>query len=74
MVVLSTGLGHRRTWCSTDWRGEMSFVGPRPVTRAELSKYYRDAAAEVLDLKPKSYRTVASARPQSLDLFSAPPA
>jgi exopolysaccharide production protein ExoY len=34
------------------WRGEMSFVGPRPVTRAELSKYYRDAATEVLDLKP----------------------
>ena len=34
------------------WRGEMSFVGPRPVTRAELSRYYGDAAAEVLDLKP----------------------
>ena len=34
------------------WRGEMSFVGPRPVTRAELSKHYGHAAAEVLDLKP----------------------
>jgi exopolysaccharide production protein ExoY len=33
-------------------RGEMSFVGPRPVTRAELSKHYGDASAEVLDLKP----------------------
>ncbi len=34
------------------WRGEMSFVGPRPVTRAELQKHYGDAAAEVLALKP----------------------
>lgn len=32
--------------------GEMSFVGPRPMTPAEWSKYYGDSAAEVLQLKP----------------------
>ncbi len=33
-------------------RGEMSFVAPRPLTRAELIKYYGHAAAEVLRVKP----------------------
>lgn len=32
--------------------GEMSLVGPRPVTRAEWGKHYGSAAAEVLKLKP----------------------
>jgi exopolysaccharide production protein ExoY len=33
-------------------RGEMSFVGPRPITRAELDTYYGPSAAEVLSLRP----------------------
>jgi exopolysaccharide production protein ExoY len=33
-------------------RGEMSLVGPRPVTAAEWDKYYGAPAAEVLMLKP----------------------
>ncbi len=33
-------------------RGEMSFVGPRPMTPKEWSKHYGDSAAEVLRLKP----------------------
>ncbi len=33
-------------------RGEMSFVGPRPMTPEEWSKHYGDSAAEVLRLKP----------------------
>jgi exopolysaccharide production protein ExoY len=33
-------------------RGEMSFVGPRPMTLKEWSKHYGDSAAEVLRLKP----------------------
>jgi exopolysaccharide production protein ExoY len=33
-------------------RGEMSFVGPRPMTPNEWSKHYGDSAAEVLRLKP----------------------
>jgi exopolysaccharide production protein ExoY len=33
-------------------RGEMSLVGPRPITRAELDAYYGNAAAEVLSLRP----------------------
>jgi len=32
--------------------GEMSLVGPRPVTPAEWDKYYGASAAEVLQLKP----------------------
>lgn len=32
--------------------GEMSFVGPRPVTPAEWAKHYGESAAEVLRLKP----------------------
>jgi lipopolysaccharide/colanic/teichoic acid biosynthesis glycosyltransferase len=32
--------------------GEMSFVGPRPVTVAEWNAHYGDAAVEVLQLKP----------------------
>jgi undecaprenyl-phosphate galactose phosphotransferase len=32
--------------------GEMSFVGPRPMTPQEWSKHYGDSAAEVLRLKP----------------------
>ena len=33
-------------------RGEMSLVGPRPMTLDELAKYYGRAAQEVLRLKP----------------------
>jgi len=33
-------------------RGEMSLVGPRPVTAAELRRYYGRAAGEVLQQKP----------------------
>jgi exopolysaccharide production protein ExoY len=33
-------------------RGQMSFVGPRPITRAELDKYYGPHSAEVLQLRP----------------------
>jgi lipopolysaccharide/colanic/teichoic acid biosynthesis glycosyltransferase len=32
--------------------GEMSFVGPRPVTPAEWDRYYGPSASEVLALKP----------------------
>jgi exopolysaccharide production protein ExoY len=32
--------------------GEMSLVGPRPMTPSEWAKYYGDSAAEVLQLKP----------------------
>jgi lipopolysaccharide/colanic/teichoic acid biosynthesis glycosyltransferase len=33
-------------------RGEMSLVGPRPLTRAEIDRYYGDRAAELLSVKP----------------------
>ena len=33
-------------------RGEMAFVGPRPVTREEMLKYYARHAPEVLAAKP----------------------
>jgi len=33
-------------------RGEMSLVGPRPITAAEWKLHYRAAAAEVLYVKP----------------------
>jgi exopolysaccharide production protein ExoY len=33
-------------------RGQMSFVGPRPITRAELDKYYGQHSAEILQLRP----------------------
>lgn len=33
-------------------RGEMSFVGPRPITRVELNEYYDRCASEVLSLRP----------------------
>jgi lipopolysaccharide/colanic/teichoic acid biosynthesis glycosyltransferase len=32
--------------------GRMSIVGPRPITRFELSEYYDSAAREVLSVKP----------------------
>jgi exopolysaccharide production protein ExoY len=32
--------------------GEMSLVGPRPLTRTELAQYYGPKAAEVLSVKP----------------------
>jgi len=32
--------------------GEMSFVGPRPITRGELDKYYGPQASEVLRVRP----------------------
>jgi lipopolysaccharide/colanic/teichoic acid biosynthesis glycosyltransferase len=33
-------------------RGEMSLVGPRPLTAEELSRYYGEAAREILQAKP----------------------
>ena len=33
-------------------RGEMSLVGPRPLTAEELSRYYGPDAPEILDAKP----------------------
>jgi len=33
-------------------RGEMSLVGPRPITRAELQCHYGDCADEVLSVRP----------------------
>ncbi|WP_245276178.1 sugar transferase [Methylocapsa aurea] len=33
-------------------RGEMSLVGPRPVTRAELEDYYRSSAALYMSVRP----------------------
>ena len=33
-------------------RGEMSIVGPRPVTQAELDRYYGAAAAHYLTVRP----------------------
>jgi len=32
--------------------GEMSLVGPRPLTRAEIDRYYSEDAAELLSVKP----------------------
>jgi exopolysaccharide production protein ExoY len=32
--------------------GRMSVVGPRPITRFELSEYYESGASEVLSVKP----------------------
>jgi lipopolysaccharide/colanic/teichoic acid biosynthesis glycosyltransferase len=33
-------------------RGEMSFVGPRPITRVELDEHYEQCAPEILSLRP----------------------
>ncbi|HTF67062.1 MAG TPA: sugar transferase, partial [Edaphobacter sp.] len=33
-------------------RGQMSFVGPRPITRLEIDKFYGDCAEELLSLRP----------------------
>jgi exopolysaccharide production protein ExoY len=33
-------------------RGKMSLVGPRPLTRTEVAKYYGARAAELLSVKP----------------------
>jgi exopolysaccharide production protein ExoY len=32
--------------------GEMSLVGPRPITRAELDEHYAECMDEVLSLRP----------------------
>jgi exopolysaccharide production protein ExoY len=34
------------------FRGEMSLVGPRPLTRLEVLRYYEDKAEELLSVKP----------------------
>ena len=34
------------------FRGEMSLVGPRPLTQAELVKYYSDCAIEIVQIQP----------------------
>jgi len=33
-------------------RGEMSLVGPRPLTRGEVDRYYQEHSAELLSVKP----------------------
>jgi exopolysaccharide production protein ExoY len=33
-------------------RGEMAFVGPRPLTTGEIQTYYRSAAGQLLSVKP----------------------
>ena len=33
-------------------RGDMSLVGPRPLTRAEIDRYYAEDAPELLSVKP----------------------
>ncbi len=33
-------------------RGDMSLVGPRPLTRAEINRYYAEDALELLSVKP----------------------
>jgi lipopolysaccharide/colanic/teichoic acid biosynthesis glycosyltransferase len=33
-------------------RGEMSLVGPRPLTQSEISRYYAESAPELLSVKP----------------------
>ena len=33
-------------------RGQMSFVGPRPITRVEIEKFYGDCAGELLSVRP----------------------
>ena len=33
-------------------RGQMSLVGPRPVTGSELQRYYSRDASEMLEIKP----------------------
>ena len=33
-------------------RGEMSFIGPRPITASELDEYYGSASEEVLSVRP----------------------
>lgn len=58
-------------------RREMSFVGPRPITRAELDTYYGSAAAEVLSVRPglaglwqvRGRNDLTYAKRRRLDLF-----
>lgn len=33
-------------------RGQMSFVGPRPITKLEIDRFYGDCAKELLPLRP----------------------
>jgi lipopolysaccharide/colanic/teichoic acid biosynthesis glycosyltransferase len=59
--------------------GEMSLVGPRPVTILELNKYYGAAAAEVTSLRPgitglwqvKGRNRLTYPQRRRLDLFLA---
>jgi exopolysaccharide production protein ExoY len=58
-------------------RGEMSFIGPRPITRAELDRYYGESAHEVLSLRPglaglwqvRGRNHLTYAKRRRLDLF-----
>ena len=58
-------------------RGEMSFVGPRPITRAELDYYYGAVAPEVLSARPglaglwqvRGRNHLTYAKRRRLDLF-----
>jgi len=60
-------------------RGEMSFVGPRPITRAELDTYYGACSEEVLSLRPgltglwqmKGRSQLSYSQRRRLDLFFA---
>jgi len=48
-------------------RGEMSLVGPRPIVRAELLRYGRDAS-KYLAVKPGLTGLLAGQRPQRHDI------
>ena len=50
-------------------RGEMSFVGPRPITRGELEEHYGSHANIVLSLRPGLTGLWQSDGPQSPHLF-----
>jgi lipopolysaccharide/colanic/teichoic acid biosynthesis glycosyltransferase len=58
-------------------RGEMSLVGPRPVTREELQEHYGSSADEVLSVRPgltglwqvKGRNRLSYARRKRLDLL-----
>jgi lipopolysaccharide/colanic/teichoic acid biosynthesis glycosyltransferase len=58
-------------------RGDMAFVGPRPLTATEIETYYRSAARQLLSIKPglsglwqvKGRSRLSYAQRRRLDLF-----
>jgi exopolysaccharide production protein ExoY len=58
-------------------RGEMSFIGPRPVTQDELQEHYGPSAVEVLSVRPgliglwqvRGRNSLSYARRRRLDLL-----